>query len=66
MKKLGIATALALSLVFGAGSVLAKQNSNTSTGGGTTTGAKKHRKHRRHRRHHRRSTAKAANANANR
>jgi hypothetical protein len=69
MKKLGLATALVLTLAFGAGSVFA-QNSNTS-GGGTNTGgtmkAKHSRRHHRRamrRRHHRRAM-KAANANSN-
>jgi hypothetical protein len=65
MKKLVSATALALTLAFGAGSVLAaKQNTNTPAGGGTMTASKKSHKH--HRRHHRRShkaAPKAANAN---
>jgi hypothetical protein len=63
MKKLGIATALVLTLAFGAGSVFA-QNTNSSTTGGTMSAKHSRRHHRRahHRRHHR---AKAANANAN-
>ena len=66
MKKLVSATALALTLAFGAGSVLAaKQNSNSSTTGGTMSSPKRGRKH--HRRHHRRHHRKAAPAaNANR
>jgi hypothetical protein len=65
MKKLGLATALVLSLAFGAGSVFA-QNTNTSGGGSTggTMKTKKHRSHRRaHRRHHKTASKKAANAN---
>ncbi|HZT57648.1 MAG TPA: hypothetical protein VFA21_03380 [Pyrinomonadaceae bacterium] len=59
MKKLGFATVLVLSLVFGAGSVFA-QNANsggTSANTGTTHHGRRHhrRHHRRHRRHHRRS-----------
>ena len=66
MKKLGLATALVLTLAFGAGSVFATQNSNTSTPGAMT--AKHSRRHhrrmmRRHRRRHHRRAAKAANAN---
>jgi hypothetical protein len=62
MKKLGIATALVLTLVFGAGSVFA-QNTNTSTTGGTMSAKHSRRHHRRaHRRRHHRA-AKAANAN---
>jgi Na+/phosphate symporter len=63
MKKLGLATALLLTLAFGAGSVFA-QNSNTSTTGGGMS-AKHSRRHSRHhsRRHHRRHHHKAANAN---
>ena len=59
MKKLGFATVLVLSLVFGAGSVFA-QNAN-SGGMNMNTGAGHHgrrhhrRHHRRHRRHHRRA-----------
>ena len=68
MKKLGLATALVLTLAFGAGSVFATQNSNSSTPGASasTMKAKHSRRHHRkaHRRHHRRG-AKAANANAN-
>ena len=62
MKKLVSATALALTLAFGAGFVLAaKQNANSPTTGGTMSSTRRHRKHRRHhRRHHRRA---AANAN---
>jgi hypothetical protein len=65
MKKLGLATALLLTLAFGAGSVFA-QNSNTSTTGGNMSARHSRRHHRRmmrrrHRRHHR--MAKAANAN---
>lgn len=67
MKKLGLATALVLTLAFGAGSVFAAQNSNSpATGGGTMTASasgKHSRRHHRkahHRRHHK---AKAANAN---
>jgi hypothetical protein len=63
MKKLGLATALLLTLAFGAGSVFA-QNSNSSTTGGTMSARHSRRHHRRmhhrRRRHHR---AKAANAN---
>jgi hypothetical protein len=65
MKKLGIATALVLTLAFGAGSVFA-QNSNTSTtGGGGSMSARHSRRHHRraHRRHRRHQKAKAANAN---
>jgi hypothetical protein len=69
MKKLGITTALVLSLLVGAGSALA-QNSNTSGTGdnrGASMGMKHHRRHhRKARRHHRRKAAAAANANANR
>ena len=63
MKKLGIATALLLTLAFGAGSVFA-QNSNSSTTGGTNMSAHHSRRHHRraHRRRHHRA-AKAANAN---
>ena len=63
MKKLVSATVLALTLAFGAGSVLAaKQNANSSGTGGTMSSTRKWRKHRRHhrRRHHHRA---AANAN---
>lgn len=66
MKKLGLAIAFVLTLAFGAGSVFATQNSNTSPTGasGGTMKAKHSRRHHRkahHRRHHR--AAKAANAN---
>ena len=65
MKKLVSATALALSLVFGAGSALAaKQNANSPAAGGTMSPTKKWRKH--HRRHHRRRHHRRAAANANR
>ena len=65
MKKLVSATALALTLAFGAGSVLAaKQNANSPTTGGTMSSTKKTRKH--HRRHRRTRRKAAANANANR
>lgn len=63
MKKLGLAIALVLTFAFGAGSVLAAQNTNTSPTGGTMKAKHSRRHHRRmHRRHHRRA-AKAANAN---
>jgi Na+/phosphate symporter len=63
MKKLGIATALVLTLAFGAGSVFA-QNSNSSTTGGNMSAKHSRRHHRRMmRRHHRRHHHKAANAN---
>jgi hypothetical protein len=65
MKKLGLATALLLTLAFGAGDVFA-QNSNTSNGGGTMVASKhsRRRHHRRAHRRHRRAKAKAANANS--
>jgi hypothetical protein len=67
MKKLGLATALVLSLAFGAGSVFAaKQNANTTpaAGGGSSAGtmSKHHRRH--HRRHHRGHKKAAANTNS--
>ena len=67
MKKLVSATALALTLALGAGSVLAAQSTNTSGGGTTTTTTKKrHRKHhRKARRHHARKAKAAANTNTN-
>ena len=64
MKKLGLATALVLTLAFGAGSVFAQNsNTNTSMTGGTMKAKHSRRHHRRahHRRHHHK--AKAANAN---
>lgn len=63
MKKLGIATALVLTLAFGAGSVFAQNSNTATTGGGGNMSAKHSRRHHRkahHRRHHK---AKAANAN---
>ena len=65
MKKLGLATALVLTLAFGAGSVFATENSNSSTAGGVGTmvaPATQRHHHRRHhrkarRRHHRRKAA---------
>ena len=64
MKKLGLATALVLTLAFGAGSVFATQNTNSSTTGASagTMKAKHSRRHHRkaHRHHHK---AKAANSN---
>jgi hypothetical protein len=64
MKKLGLATALLLTLAFGAGDVFA-QNANTSTGGGTMSAKHSRRHHRRmmRRRHRRHRQHKAANAN---
>ena len=65
MKKLVSATALALTLAFGAGSVLAaKQNANSPGTGGMMSSTRRHRKH--HRRHHRRRHHRRAAANANR
>jgi hypothetical protein len=65
MKKLGLATALLLTLAFGAGDVLAQNSNSPAPGGGTMTASKHSRRRhhrrmmrRRHRRHH-----KAANAN---
>jgi hypothetical protein len=66
MKKLGLTTALVLTLAFGAGSVFAaKQNTNSSTTAGSSAsmGAKHSRRH--HRRHHRRGHSKAKAANTN-
>lgn len=66
MKKLGLAIAFVLTLAFGAGSVFATQNSNTSTGtaaGGTMKAKHSRRHHRKMRRRHHRRAAKAANAN---
>jgi hypothetical protein len=66
MKKLGLTTALVLTLVFGAGSVFAaKQNTNSSTtnAGSSSAGMSSH--HRRHHRRHHRSHRKAKAANAN-
>ena len=64
MKKLGLATALLLTLAFGAGEVFA-QNSNSSTTGASAGGAMKTKHSRRHHRrsHRRHRKAKAANAN---
>jgi Na+/phosphate symporter len=63
MKKLGLATALLLTLAFGAGSVFA-QNSNSSTTGGNMSARHSRRHHRRMmRRHHRRHHHNKANAN---
>jgi hypothetical protein len=59
MKKLGFATVLVLSLVFGAGSVFAQNANSGGTNMNTGTGhhGRRHhrRHHRRHRRHHRRA-----------
>ena len=62
MKKLGLATALLLTLAFGAGSVFAQNTNSSTTGGNMSSNHHSRRHHRRahHRRHHR---AKAANAN---
>jgi hypothetical protein len=62
MKKLGLATALLLTLAFGAGSVFA-QNTNSSTTGGNMSARHSRRHHRRMHRRHRRHHHKAANAN---
>jgi hypothetical protein len=71
MKKLGLTTALMLTLICGAGSVFAQNtngttNGNMSGGGGSMSGH--HRRHHRthHRRHHRKSGGGAANTNTNR
>ncbi|MDT5295104.1 MAG: hypothetical protein QOJ76_1984 [Acidobacteriota bacterium] len=72
MKKLGLTTALMLTLICGAGSVFA-QNTNGTTngnmsGGGGGSMSRHHRRHHRthHRRHHRKSGGGAANTNTNR
>lgn len=65
MKKLVSATALVLTLAFGAGSVLAaKPNSNSSTArtGAMSSAKKGHKRHRRHHRWHRRHHKAAAKA----
>ncbi|HST51992.1 MAG TPA: hypothetical protein VLJ61_08280 [Pyrinomonadaceae bacterium] len=67
MKKLGFATVLVLSLVFGAGSVFA-QNANSGgsnmNNGGSHHSRRHHRRHRRARHHHRRASHKTGNTNS--
>jgi hypothetical protein len=63
MKKLGLATALVVTLLAGSVFAAPVQNTNNSApSAGSSTGMKHHRHHRRGRRHHRRGR-RAANTN---